>query len=130
METLVKVAGLCLAAAVMALLLKKSTPELGFLLAGAAVLLGCILLLRGAAELAELWEELTGLTALAPALFTPLVKVTAIALVTRFGTALCDDAGQSALARVMETAGAFCALGCAIPLLREVVEMVRGWTGA
>lgn len=127
METVVKVAGLCLAAAVVAVLLRKDSPELGLLLATGVVLLGGALLLDAAQDLAALGDELVTLTGLSPALFTPLLKVTAIALIVRIGAALCADAGQSALGRVMDAAGALCALGCALPLIRAVMDLIRGW---
>ncbi|MBE7009269.1 MAG: stage III sporulation protein AD [Ruminococcaceae bacterium] len=127
METVVKVAGLCLAAAVVASLLRKDSPELGLLLAAAAAVLGGTLALSAALDLASLGDELLELTGLSPTLFAPLWKVTAIALVARIGSALCADAGQGALARVMDAAGAFCALACAVPLLRAVVDLIRGW---
>ena len=127
METVVKIAGLCLAAAVVAVLLRKDSPELGLLLAVAAATLGGALLLDAALDLAALGDELVGLTGLSPTLFTPLLKVTAIALIVRIGSALCTDAGQSALGRVMDAAGAVCALGSALPLVRAVVDLIRGW---
>lgn len=126
-DLLIKTTGICLAASILASLLRRTAPELGLILAIAAVLTGAALLLRAANDIAALGDELTALTGLSPTLFTPLVKVTAIALVVRVGSALCADAGQSALARVMEAAGAFCAMGCAVPLLRSVLELIRGW---
>ncbi len=127
MEALIRFAGLCLVAAVAAALLRRDTPEMGLLLTAAAVLTGGVLLLGAASELAGLWDELTVLTGLSPAVFTPLVKVTAIALVARVGAAFCTDAGQTALARLMDAAGALCALECAVPLLRAVTDLIRGW---
>lgn len=127
METILRIAGLCLSAAVLASLLRRDVPELGLLLAAAAALVGGALLLDAARDAAALGDELVALTGLAPSLFTPLLKVTAIALIVRVGAALCADAGQSALARVMDAAGAFCALGCAVPLLRAVIDLIRGW---
>ena len=127
METVVQVVGLCLAAAVAAVLLLRDSPELGLLLAVGAALLGGALLLDAAQDLAALGDELVALTGLSPALFLPLLKVTAIALIVRIGTALCADAGQSALGRVIDAAGAFCALGCALPLIRAVVDLIQGW---
>jgi len=59
--------------------------------------------------------------------FTPLWKVLAIALTVRVGGAFCRDAAQGALASVLETAGAVCALTAAAPLLLAVVELVEGW---
>ena len=127
METLVKIAGLCLAAAVLASLLLRDAPELGLLLAAAAAAAGGAVLLGAAEEVAALGGKLVDLTGLSPALFQPLLKVVAVALVSRVGSALCLDAGQTALARVLDAAGALCALGCAAPLLRAVTELLEGW---
>ena len=127
MEAVVKLAGLCLAAAVLASLLKKDAPELGLLLAAASVAVGAALLLDAAGEALALGRELAALTGLPSALFLPLGKVIAVALISRVASALCLDAGQAALARVMDIAGAFCALGCAAPLLREVTRLLEGW---
>ena len=127
METVVKIAGLCLAVTVVSTLLRRDSPELGLLLVTAAALLGGALVLDESLEIASLWDELTALTGLAPSTFAPLLKVTAIALVVRIGGALCADAGQSALARILDAAGAFCALGCTIPLLRSVIDLIKKW---
>ena len=127
METLLKIALLCLAASVLASLLRRDTPELGLLLAVSAAAVGGRLLLGEAEEALALGRELAALTGLEAALFLPLAKVVAVSLVSRVGSALCADAGQSALARILESAGAFCALGCALPLLRAVLDLIRGW---
>ena len=127
METMVQIAGLCLTASVMAALLRRDSPEFGLIVALAAVLFGAALLLRGARDAAALAEELLELTGLSSELLMPLLKVTAIALIVRISSALCVDAGQNALARTVETAGAFCAVGCALPLLRAVMDLIRQW---
>lgn len=127
METLVKAAGICLAAAMTASLLKKGAPELGLLAALAGTLAVGALALGAARDAAALCGELAELSGLSPTLLSPLLKVTAIGLVTRVGSALCADAGQGALAAAMDAVGAFCALGCAAPLLRAVIALLRGW---
>ena len=127
MEILARAAGLCLVAAVTASLLKNVSPEAGLLLAAAAAALGGAMLLGSGSELAEAYAELVGLTGLAPGYFEPLLKATAAAIIARVCSALCDDARQSALSHVIELAGAVCALGCSLPLVRALVELVRGW---
>jgi stage III sporulation protein AD len=127
METLLKIALLCLAASVLASLLRRDTPELGLLLAVSAAAVGGRLLLGEAEEALALGRELAALTGLEAALFLPLAKVVAVSLVSRVGSALCADAGQSALARILESAGAFCALSCAVPLLRAAAELLEAW---
>ena len=64
-----------------------------------------------------------------PALLEPLYKTVGIALVVRVGSSLCADAGESALGKVVETAGAVCALVAALPLLRTVLELLMELMG-
>ena len=45
-------------------------------------------------------------------------------MVVKIGGGLCADAGDKALSAVVETAGAVCALGAALPLLEAVVGLV------
>ena len=52
-----------------------------------------------------------------------------IALVVQVGGNLCRDAGESALASVVETAGTLCALLAALPLLRAVLDMLMELMG-
>ena len=127
MEVLIRLSALCLTAALLSLLLRRSNTELGLALALGAVLAGLWLLVPALCEVLALGEELTALSGLSPALFAPLCKVVAVALVVRLGSALCRDAGQSALAALWELAGGVCAMGCAAPLLRAVVDMLREW---
>lgn len=127
MALLGKLIALCLLTAVIALLLRRESAELAFLLTLSAVLLGVFLLLAAIDEAAALGEELLELTRLSPVLFVPLVKVLAVAVTVRLTAALCRDAGQSALAALTEIAGTVCALWCALPLLRAVVELLEGW---
>lgn len=124
METITQATALCVVGAVLALVLKRGTPELALLLtlgAAAAVLLA----LAGAVEeLLTFLEELAERSGVAPALFVPLYKTVGIALVVKVGGSLCRDAGESALGSVVETAGAVCALLAALPLLRAVLSLL------
>lgn len=127
MELLGKLVALCLLTAVLTLLLRRESAELSFLLTLSAVLLGVFLLLAAVDEASALCGKLLELTRLSPTLFVPLVKVMAVALAVRLTAALCKDAGQGALAALTEIAGTVCALWCALPLLRAVVELLEGW---
>lgn len=127
MELLIRLAALSLCAAAVTLLLRKSDEALALLLLLAAVIVGCALLLPALSELADFCTRALALTGLPAALFVPLLKVMAIALVARFSCALCADAGQSALSALLGAAGALCALVCALPLLEAVLSMVEGF---
>ena len=100
---------------------------LALLLALCAAACAAALLIAAGEPLAALLRTLAEKTGLSGAVFTPLWKVLAIALTVRVGGAFCRDAAQGALASVLETAGAVCALTAAAPLLLAVAELVEGW---
>ena len=95
--------------------------RLAAIAAAAAVLLS----LAGSLErLMDFLGELVEESGLSRELFIPLYKTVGIALVVKLGGGLCRDAGESALASVVETAGAVCALIAALPLLRAVLSLL------
>ena len=107
-----KVTALCLVGAVLAALLKKSSPELALLLALAAV--------------TAFVREVMQWGGVESALFAPLFKTVAIALISRTGADLCRDAGEGAMASLVETAGAFGAVVVSLPLFGAVWELLSG----
>lgn len=127
MAVVMKVAALCAAASVTAALLRGREDALALVLTLCAVVCAAAVAAAAGEPLVALFRDLAALTGLAPAVFTPLLKLLAIALTVRLGGAFCRDASQGALAAVLESAGAVCALEAAAPLLRAVVELVEGW---
>lgn len=124
MELVARAAALCVAAALLALTLRRWSPEQAMLLAVAAAIAVFFLAAGGLGELLAFLRELAGRSGLPSELFAPLYKTLAIALVVRVGGGLCRDAGESALAAAVEAAGSVCALLAALPLLRSVLEML------
>lgn len=124
METVVQIAAVCLAAAILGAVLRQHSPETAAVL-GLAVCAVVVLLLRGLAEVLDMLEELAAAGGLPEGLFTPLVKTLGIALVSRLGGEICRDAGQGAMAAVLDTAGAFGAVLVSLPLVRAAWELLR-----
>ena len=124
MELSIQAAVLCVTAALLALVVRRGSPEAALLLPlGAAV----VVLLSLAGSLTALMDFLGQLveeSGLSRELFIPLYKTIGIALVVKLGGGLCRDAGESALSSVVETAGAVCALIAALPLLRAVLALL------
>lgn len=127
METLLLGAALCFAAACTAALLRRSNAELALLLCAGAVLALWLSLRDVLGELWSLLGELAGMSGLASASFSALLKTAVIALTARIGGAFCRDANASGLAAALDAAGAVCALAAAAPLLRAVLTLLEGW---
>ena len=120
---------LCVVGGILALVLKKTSPEQALLLVLCAAVAGLALLTDGLGELVEFLRELGERSGVSETLFVPLYKTVGIGLVAKVGGDLCRDAGGAALASVVETAGAVCALLAAMPLLRAVLELLMELMG-
>ena len=124
MEQSIQIAAACIIAAVLALVLRKGSPELAMLVTLAAVVAAFLGLSGLLTDLIKFLQELSEKTGVSQRLFVPLYKIVGIALIVRIGGSLCRDAGETALAAVVETAGTVCALLVAIPLLQEVLSLL------
>lgn len=125
MEVIIKVTALCLIGAVLAILLKKSNPELALLLALAACVTVLLLMMKGLEDVHTFLEEMAAWGGLPTNLFSPLWKTVGIAMLTRIGTELCKDADENAMASLVEMSGAFGAVLVAIPLFEAVWDMLQ-----
>lgn len=119
-----KAAVICIVVSLMALLLSRNTPELSLLLTLSAVVSVMIAALSFYEEIREMLDVLLEQTGLDDALFTPLLKIIAISLISRLGSDVCQDSGQKALSSVVELSGIFCALVTAAPLLQAVLAIL------
>ena len=130
METTLQTAAVCILAAILSLLLKKSSPQMGLLLVLAASIAVFLFLVGQLRELMNFLRDISLAGGIRQELVAPLYKTIGIALVVKIGGNLCRDAGESALASMIETAGAVCALLVSLPLLRTVLatltELMKG----
>lgn len=126
MDTVFQVTALCVTAALLGLVVKKAAPETALVLTLAAVAVGLLALSGTAEDLAALFRTLQDQSGLGAEWFAPLYKTVGIAIVVRIGGELCRDAGEKALAGVVETAGTLCALAVAAPLMEAVLGLLGG----
>ena len=124
MDTVLRLAALCLLGALLAVLLRRGGGELALLLV-LAVCGVAVALLEPLGQLRDFWEEASAWGQLPEQLFQPLLKTVCIALICRTGSDLCRDAGEGALASVLETAGAVAAIVVSLPLFRAVWDLLE-----
>ena len=103
---------------------------MGLLLVLAASTAVFLFLVGQLRELMDFLREISLAGGIRQELIAPLYKTIGIALVVKIGGNLCRDAGESALAAMLETAGTVCALLVSLPLLRTVLatltELMKG----
>ena len=120
-----RVTALCLTGALLAVLLHRSGGEMALLLSLAVCGVVAMVLMEPLEELRDFWEDAAAWGELPVELFTPLIKTVGIALLSRTGSDLCRDAGEGAIASVLETAGAVAAIAVSLPLFRTAWELLR-----
>jgi len=55
-----------------------------------------------------------------------IVKITGISCISRFGTEICRDAGQNAIAANLELAGKIIIVVLSLPILTSVINLILG----
>ena len=83
-------------------------------------------LVRGVETVTAFVREVMQWGGVESALIAPHFKTVAIALISRTGADLCRDAGEGAMASLVETAGAFGAVVVSLPLFGAVWELLSG----
>jgi len=101
---------------------KRNLPEMGMLLAILVTLLVLQFALGPMEDILGLFRELSELTGLSSAIFSPMIKTIAIGIVTKFAADICRDAKEQGIASLVEFSGAAAALCTALPLLKTVLS--------
>ena len=126
MEIVVKIAAAALLGTCVALLLRRSNPELAVPL-GAAVCVFSLFALSGVLRpIRELLDEVRTLSGLSSVYFLPVLKCVAIGIAAKAASELCKDGGQSAMAGAVELGGTAAALYVSLPLVRSFLTLLEG----
>lgn len=124
-ESIGKIAAAALIAAVVAVLLKKTSPDIALLLPIAFCAVILYLLAENAEELISRFRSAVEVTGLSTEYFLPLFKVVAIAVISKTFADICRDADETAIGNLVETAGAFAAIISSLPLFSAAWELLQ-----
>lgn len=127
MDYLIKAAVLAIAVTLIALVLKKSNPEISQLLAIAAVTVMLVLATELISTVKDTVSAAAKLSSVSSAVLTPMLKCVGIAIVTRIAADICKDAGQSSLSSGVELVGTVSALYVSMPLIKTLMQMIGGF---
>lgn len=125
MDTIIRLAVICAISAVLAVFISKSNPEMGITLSLCLCTVVLLTLIVPMGEIVDLLEQMMAWTGMQEDVFTPLLKTLGLALICRVGGDLCRDAGQSAMASLVEIGAAFGAVLISVPLLKAVWELLQ-----
>ncbi|MBR4579451.1 MAG: hypothetical protein IKO22_07590 [Oscillospiraceae bacterium] len=125
MEIVTRAAACAVVGSLLALLLRKYTPELSLLAAlvtGGAVVWLCAGVCGRIVETLGTIAERSGVEAV---YLSPVLKCVAIGAVTRMASQLCRDAQQGSVGAAVELCGAACALYVSLPLVESLLSVVE-----
>lgn len=125
MELAVKLGCVAVAGCLCALTVRRYVPELALTLSLVTASVLIVLILGSVVSVQEGFLWLAEQSGLDSALTSPVYKVTLIAIFSRLTSQICRDAGEGTVAVCCELAGTFAALGATLPLLRQVVELLK-----
>ena len=125
MASALRLSALALCTAVLTLAVRKQSPELALALTLCACALCAALLLSAAEPLLKLAKTLAARAELETALTAPLWKCLGLGLLTEVSEAVCEDAGQSALAKLVRLGGGLLCLVVSLPLIEAVLALIE-----
>lgn len=125
MDDSFRLSALALTAALLTLVVKKQSPELALVLTLCACALGAGWILSYVRPILTLAKSLAEQAELDGTLTAPLWKCLGLGLLTEISASVCDDAGQSALAKLVELGGGLLCLVVSLPLLQAVLALIQ-----
>lgn len=121
---IIQVVSFALIAVILIMVLKEHRPVLAMQL---SIVVGVVIFLRMVHYLAMVLQMLTDMTLQANislVYLNTLLKIIGIAYIAEFGSQVCRDAGEGAIAGKVEFAGKLIIMVMALPLLAAVLETI------
>ncbi len=125
MSEIITVAGIAVAAAGAAILLKQYKPEYAF---GISIAAGAIFLLFIVIRASEIIEEISGFadaSGIASENYGIVLRCLGVCLITNAAAETCKDCGQSSIASKVVIAGKALVLIIALPLFSELMNVIK-----
>lgn len=116
---------ICIAAALLSLYLRQQRPEYAMLVSLACGVLVLLLLLGQVKDITVELRELTGILGQDQDLISIVLKCLGICILAELGSQCCRDAGETALATKVELSAKVMLVLVSVPLLQELLKMVR-----
>ena len=125
MDIIFRAAAAAVIGSILALLLRRYTPELSLLL---AIVTGAFILWICAGIASHVTDTLRSVSEgadIPSSYVSPVMKCIGIGLVTNLSAQICRDAQQGSVAAGVELCGTLCALAVSLPLIRAILSTVE-----
>lgn len=121
---LIRVAGIGIVAAILAVIISDKTPEMGMILGVAFGAMALVIAFGKAGAIINVLQESIAHAGIEAKLLVPVLKVTGMAYITQFSVDACRDVGQNAIANKVETVGKIMMLVVAVPIATSLIKII------
>lgn len=121
---IVKIIGIGLISLIIIIVIKQYRPEFAIYV---SIITGVLIILFSVDKLSSIINILTSLsnkTGLNSQYLEILLKITGIAILTEFAVAICNDAGESAIATKVDFGGKIIIISLSIPIIVALLELI------
>ncbi len=126
METILKCAAVCIPAAFIAVSIKKDSPALSLAIITAAAFFSVAAASGALKGLADSLTELAETAGAQPAALAAVLKTLGISIIARLTSDVLKDAGMTSAASAAELCGAAAGVLVTLPVIKSILEMIRG----
>lgn len=124
MNEIVKIVGIGLFAAILALVVKQQKPEIAIGISIAAGLAIMFMIIAPLRVVIETFQNLSNRTGIDAAYIELILKVIGIAYLVQFASETARDAGEASIASKLELAGKICIFVLAAPVVLSLVDTI------
>ncbi len=126
MADVVKLVGFGIGAALLALTLRQSRPEMALMVSLAAGLMLFVSVVGHLSDIIGAMQSLAARAGLEGSALSLLLRIIGVAALCELGSQLCRDAGEGGIAAKVELGGKLMVMVMAMPVAMALVELVLG----
>lgn len=117
--------GVAVIGAILGVVVRKQTKELGILLSIACCCLLFAMIWNFLEPVIDFARRLNRMTTLSGEMIGILVKATGVGLLCEWASSVCDDAGEAALGKITKVCGSVTILYISLPLFQSVLDLIE-----
>lgn len=125
MTVLFQISAIAVITAICGYMIRSCSGTLSVVLSVASCVALVIMSLQFFGPVAELMMRMQKLSGMSGAMLSPLIKVLGIGLLAQISGAICEDAGDKAMAQTVEIAAMLLALYVSTPLFSAVLDILE-----
>jgi stage III sporulation protein AD len=121
---ILQIVGIGIIAALLAVIIKQQRPDMALLVSLAAGAFIFVMVLGNVKSVVAGIEQMANKANLNTIYLTTVLKVVGIAYIAEFGSQICSDAGEKAIASKIELGGKILIMVLALPILTALMEII------